>query len=90
MTTKKVLLYALPAVAFLAASITAIRHTADATPERSARPLALAAASSRVVAEGRVTPSPGTDIVVSADFAGTLERVAVEEKQRVKKGNVVA
>ena len=90
MTTKKVLLYALPAVAFLAAGVFAVQHAADATPEPSSRPLALAAASSRVVAEGRVTTYPGREVVVSTDFAGTLERVAVEEKQRVRKGDVVA
>lgn len=90
MTTKKVLLYSLPAVAFLAAGITAVRHTADATPESSARPLVLAPTSSRIVAEGRVTTYPGKEVVVSTDFAGTLERVAVEEKQHVRKGDVVA
>lgn len=90
MTTKRVLLYALPAVAFLAAAVTAVRHTADATPEPSVRPLALAARSSRVAAEGRVATYPGREVVVGTDFPGRLERVAVEEKQRVKKGDLLA
>jgi RND family efflux transporter MFP subunit len=90
MNTKKLLLYAIPAVAFLAAGVVAVQHTADATPEPTTRPLTLAPASSRVLAEGRVTTYPGKEVVVGTDFAGTLERVAVEEKQRVRKGDVVA
>lgn len=90
MTPKKALLYALPAVAFLAAGVTAFRHAADATPAPSARPLALPATTSRVVAEGRVTTYPGREVVVGTDFPGRLERVAVEEKQRVRKGDLLA
>ncbi len=90
MTTKKVLLYAIPAAAFLAAGVIAARHSADAAPGLSSRPLALAATPPRVVAEGRVTTYPGKEVVVSSDFAGTLERVAVEEKQRVRKGDLLA
>ena len=37
-----------------------------------------------------MTTYPGKEVVVGTDFAGTLERVAVEEKQRVRKGDVVA
>jgi RND family efflux transporter MFP subunit len=90
MRTKKVLLYAIPAAAFLAAGVLALQHAADATPRPSGRPLALAATSSRVVAEGRVAAYPGREVVVGTDFAGTLDRVAVEEKQRVTKGDVLA
>jgi len=90
MNTKKLLLYAIPAAAFLAAGVFAVQHAADATAEPTTRPLTLAPASSRVLAEGRVTTYPGKEVVVGTDFAGTLERVAVEEKQRVKKGDVVA
>lgn len=90
MTTKKLLLYAIPAAAFLAAGIFAVRHAADATSEPAGRPLVLAPTTARVVAEGRVTTYPGKEVVVGTDFAGTLEGVAVEEKQRVKKGDVLA
>ena len=45
---------------------------------------------SRVVAEGRIAPYPGAEVTLSLDLAGTLEAVAVEEKQPVKKGSVVA
>ena len=90
MTTKKLLLYAIPAAAFLAAGIFAAQHAADATPDPTGRPLTFAPASSRVVAEGRVTTYPGREVVVGTDFAGTLERAAVEEKQRVRTGDVLA
>lgn len=90
MTTKKLLLYVIPAAAFLAAGIFAVRHAADATSEPTGRPLVLAPTTARVVAEGRVTTYPGKEVVVGTDFAGTLEGVAVEEKQRVKKGDVLA
>ncbi len=90
MTTKKLLALTIPAAAFLAAGAIAVRHAADATPSPSLRPLALAAAPARVVAEGRVSTYPGKEVVVGTDFAGTLERVAVEEKQRVRKGDLLA
>jgi RND family efflux transporter MFP subunit len=90
MTMKKLLLYAIPAAAFLAAGAIALRHSADATPSPSTRPLAVPLAASRVVAEGRVSTYPGREVVVGTDFPGRLERVAVEEKQRVKTGDLLA
>ncbi|MBK8595620.1 MAG: efflux RND transporter periplasmic adaptor subunit [Holophagales bacterium] len=90
MTTKRVLLYAIPATAFLAAGAIALRHSADATPSSPTRPLALPVAAARVAAEGRVTTYPGREVVVGTDFPGRLERVAVEEKQRVKEGDLLA
>jgi RND family efflux transporter MFP subunit len=90
MTTKKLLAWAIPAVAFLAAGVLAVRHVADATPEPPRRPLVLTAAPLHVVAEGRVTAYPGKEVVVGTDFPGRLERVAVEEKQRLRKGELLA
>lgn len=90
MTTKRVLLYAIPATALLAAGAIALRHSADATPSSPTRPLTLQGAAARVAAEGRVATYPGREVVVGTDFPGRLERVAVEEKQRVKKGDLLA
>jgi RND family efflux transporter MFP subunit len=90
MTTRKLLLYSIPAAAFLAAGIFAIQGAGDAPPAPSTRPLALTTAPVRLVAEGRVVAYPGREVVVGTDFAGTLDRVAVEEKQRVLKGDVLA
>ncbi|MFN7988307.1 MAG: efflux RND transporter periplasmic adaptor subunit [Thermoanaerobaculia bacterium] len=90
MNARKLALYAIPAAAFLAAGFFAVRHAADATPAPSSRPLAVPAAAPRVVAEGRVSTYPGREVVVGTDFPGRLERVAVEEKRRVRKGDLLA
>lgn len=47
-------------------------------------------AATRVAAEGRVATYPGAQVVVGTDVRGTLVRVAVEEKQSVKKGDLLA
>ncbi len=41
-------------------------------------------------AEGRVVGYPGEDLQVGTDLGGTLVRVAVEEGQRVRKGQLLA
>ena len=51
---------------------------------------AAAAPAVRVTAEGRVATYPGAQVVVGTDVRGTLIRVAVEEKQAVKKGDLLA
>jgi RND family efflux transporter MFP subunit len=43
----------------------------------------------RVVADGRVVARPAADIVLSAEDAGTIAEVAVREKSRVRKGDVL-
>jgi len=44
----------------------------------------------RVVAEGRVVAYPGAEVTVGTDVAGTIESLAVEEKDAVRKGDVIA
>jgi HlyD family secretion protein len=41
-------------------------------------------------AEGRVVAYPGFEVTVGSDAGGTIERVAVEEKDSVRKGEVLA
>jgi HlyD family secretion protein len=43
-----------------------------------------------VSAEGRLTTYPGSEVTVGSDVAGTIERLAVQEKDTVHKGQVVA
>jgi RND family efflux transporter MFP subunit len=43
-----------------------------------------------VMAEGRIAAYPGAQVVVGTDVRGTLTRVAVEEKQAVRRGDLVA
>jgi len=45
---------------------------------------------SRVAAEGRVVAYPGAEVVVGTDLAGTIVVLNVKEKDRVRKGQVLA
>ncbi len=44
----------------------------------------------RVVAEGRLVAYPGAEVTVATELAGVVTRLAVEEKDRVRKGQVIA
>lgn len=44
----------------------------------------------RVVAEGRVVTYPGAEVTVGSDVAGTVQRLDVDEKDTVRKGQVLA
>lgn len=58
-------------------------------PERPRAVPAAALATPRVVAEGRVVAYPGAQAVVGADFAGTVTRVLVKEKDVVRTGQLL-
>jgi HlyD family secretion protein len=47
-------------------------------------------ATPRVVAEGRVATYPGGEVTVGSEVAGRVARIAVEEQQSVRKGDVIA
>ena len=49
-----------------------------------------APAASGVVAEGRLVAYPGAEVVVAPETAGTVVRLYVQEKERVRKGQVLA
>lgn len=42
-----------------------------------------------VKAEGRLAAYPGAEVELSTEIAGTIERILVEEKQAVKKGDLI-
>jgi RND family efflux transporter MFP subunit len=44
----------------------------------------------RVVAEGRVAAYPGAEVVVGTEAGGLIVRLTVDEKSRVKKGDLIA
>ena len=48
------------------------------------------AAEERVVAEGRLVTYPGAQVVVATDLSGMVVRLTVDEKDRVRKGQVIA
>ncbi len=77
--------------AFTLAAFCFFRFSAEARDTRPARPLTVPASElPRVAAEGRAVAYPGSEVTVGSDFAGVLSRVAVNEQQRVKKGQVLA
>lgn len=43
-----------------------------------------------VVAEGRVATYPGGEVTVGSEVAGRIDRIAVEEQQVVRKGDLIA
>jgi HlyD family secretion protein len=53
-------------------------------------PAAAPAAGSRVAAEGRLVAYPGAEVVVGTDLAGTIVVLKVQEKDRVRKGQLLA
>lgn len=59
------------------------------TPVEAAPP-APTRADDRVVAEGRLVAYPGAEVVVATELPGVVVRLAVEEKDRVRKGQVIA
>ncbi len=65
-----------------------------AGPARKAGPgnpaLAPAAPGNRVAAEGRVVAYPGAEVVVGTDLAGTVVILKVQEKDRVREGQLLA
>ncbi|HXN42592.1 MAG TPA: efflux RND transporter periplasmic adaptor subunit [Myxococcaceae bacterium] len=55
------------------------------TPART-----VSALDARIRAEGRLAAYPGAQVVVGTDFAGTLTRLAVKEKDIVRRGDLLA
>jgi HlyD family secretion protein len=49
-----------------------------------------ARASSGVAAEGRVVTYPGSEVIVGTDLAGTLVVLSVGEKEKVRRGQILA
>ena len=74
-------------LAFQSRGLSLSRSSAEPTvPD----PAAVRHAATRVVAEGRLTTYPGAEVVVGSEVSGTIVRLAVEEKQAVKKGQLLA
>jgi HlyD family secretion protein len=71
------------AVATATAATTASPGSLAGTPASST-------ASSGVTAEGRLVTYPGAQVVVATDVAGTLSRLLVQERDHVRKGQLLA
>jgi HlyD family secretion protein len=81
------ILYPILGLLILAATVVQVRANRP-------KPITLSAtatpATPRVVAEGRVVTYPGAEVTVGSDVAGTIERMSVDEKQTVRKGQIIA
>ncbi len=66
--------------------------TTGSAAAKAAAPAAAAGttSSARVAAEGRVVAYPGAEVVVGTDLAGTLVVLDVQEKQKVRRGQLLA
>jgi HlyD family secretion protein len=78
-----------PALAVLLLVATVAQVSAN-RPKPAAKPQSAAAQTQRVVAEGRVVTYPGAEVTVGSDVTGTIERLAVEEKEAVRAGQIIA
>jgi len=67
------------------AQVSATRGTKSTPPIAPAKN-----APAGIVAEGRLVAYPGAEVTVGTDVAGTIERLAVNEKDHVRKGDVIA
>lgn len=63
---------------------------AAATPAARPSPISAGRDTSAVIAEGRVVTYPGAEVTVSTDVGGTISNIAVNEKQRVRQGELLA
>lgn len=81
------ILYPALAVLLLGATVAQVYAT---RPKEPVAPQTQKREAPRVVAEGRVVAYPGAEVTVGTDVAGTIETLHVEEKDEVRKGEVIA
>lgn len=82
------ILYPALALLLLGATVAQVYATRPKTPITPQT--GHAAKTPRVVAEGRVVTYPGAEVTIGTDVSGTIESLRVEEKDVVRKGDVVA
>lgn len=80
---------ALLGILLTAYAVFQIRGGASSASARTTRPPA-SAADARIRAEGRLVAYPGAQVVVGTEFAGSLSRLLVQEKDAVRRGQVLA
>lgn len=77
-------------LALLAVVALQARAAVRPSPKASASAPTAPSASSRVAAEGRVVTYPGAEVVVGTDLAGTVVILKVQEKEPVRRGQLLA
>lgn len=85
---------ALPLSALLLAAVVILQmrsgKTPDLRPTAATAPAPDPAAPSGIVAEGRLVTYPGAEVVVAPERSGTVVRLLVDEKDFVRKGQLLA
>jgi RND family efflux transporter MFP subunit len=81
------ILYPILGILILAATVVQVSAT---RPKPPAPRVTAVAEKPRVVAEGRIVTYPGAEVTVGTDVAGTLERLTVQEKESVRRGQTIA
>lgn len=83
--------FALPLIGIAILALTVVQvsmmRSARAASTSNAVPVA---GRPRVMAEGRLVAYPGAQVTVGSDVAGTIDRLPVEERDRVRKGDLIA
>ncbi len=81
----------LPLLGLILIVVTVAQVKAMRTSSTPAAPHAgaSAAAPAKVSAEGRLVTYPGAEVIVGSEIAGTVERIAVQEKDVVHKGDLL-
>jgi len=81
------ILYPILAILILAATVVQVNATrSKPAPQRVDK----IAEKPRVVAEGRVVTYPGAEVTIGTDVAGTIDRLVVDEKEHVRRGETIA
>ncbi|MCU1348054.1 MAG: NolF secretion protein [Acidobacteria bacterium] len=77
-------------IILVAITIFEVRATRIAASPAATRPRPATIQSREIAAEGRVVAYPGAEVTVGSDVAGTIRTLNVEEKDIVRKGQVIA
>jgi len=81
------ILYPILAILILAATVVQVNATrSKPAPQRIDK----IAEKPRIVAEGRVVTYPGAEVTIGTDVAGTIDRLMVDEKEQVRRGETIA
>ena len=83
-------LFPLLGVVLLVVAVTQLRANRSSAPPIAAANAAGNDSTALVSAEGRLVTYPGSEVTVSSDAAGTLVELRVDEKDVVRKGQVLA
>ena len=81
------ILYPLLGLLIVAATVVQVNATRTKAPVPR---VTTVAEKPRVVAEGRVVTYPGAEVTIGTDVAGTLDSLAVQEKEQVRRGQTIA